>query len=86
MQDNPLYDEALIAELLRLRREDPDKLMDLVLGVMKQYPDLVVEDESDPQKKLKALTAMLEHYEEKEEYENCADIRDLTKKIKSEGK
>ena len=81
MQNNPLYDEAILAELLRMQEENPDGFMDLVMKVIKQHPDIVVEDDSDPNKKLMALTKIREHYVEKEEYENCVLIRDLEQKI-----
>ena len=81
MKDNPLYDEALLAELLTMQEEDPDRLMDLVMNVIKQHPDVVVEDDSSPNKKLTALSKIREHYVKKEEYENCVLIRDLEQKI-----
>lgn len=81
MQNNPLYDEAILAELLKMQEENPDGFMDLVMNVIKQHPDIVVEDDSDPNKKLMALTKIREHYVEKEEYENCVLIRDLEQKI-----
>lgn len=81
MQNNPLYDEAILAELLKMQEENPDGFMDLVMKVIKQNPDIVVEDDSDPNKKLMALTKIREHYVEKEEYENCVLIRDLEQKI-----
>jgi hypothetical protein len=86
MQNNPLYDEAVLAELLRMQEEEPEGFMDLVMKVIKQHPDIVVEDDSDPKKKLMALTKIREHYVEKEEYENCVLIRDLEQKINGKEK
>mgnify|MGYP003341310030 CR=1 FL=1 len=81
MKDNPLYDEAILAEMLRLQEEEPEAFMDLVMNVIKQHPDVVVEDDSNPAKKLKALETIREHYADREHYENCVVIRDLEKKI-----
>lgn len=81
MNNNPLYDEAILAELLRLQEDEPEKFMDLVMNVIKQHPDIVVEDESEPAKKLMALEKIREHYLDQEHYENCVIIRDLEKKI-----
>lgn len=78
---NPLYDEELLAELLALQEQDPDKFMDLVMTVIKKHPEIVIADERDHEKKVLALAKIREHYADKEEYENCVLIRELEKKI-----
>ena len=70
--------------MLQLREKDPDGFMNLVLNSLKKYPELAVEDRSPAENKLRALKAMLEHFENIEDYEDCAFIRDLTKQIKDE--
>ncbi len=70
--------------MLQLREKDPDGFMNLVLNSLKKYPELAVEDRAPAENKLRALKAMLEHFENIEDYEDCAFIRDLTKQIKDE--
>ena len=84
MKENPLYDPNLLKVMLELREKDPDAFMDLVLNSLKKYPDLAIEDEAPTGNKLRALQLMLEHYENSENYEDCAFIRDLRQQIKDE--
>jgi hypothetical protein len=83
-ENNPLYDKELLQAMLQLREKDPDGFMNLVLNSLKKYPELAVEDRAPAENKLRALKAMLEHFENIEDYEDCAFIRDLTKQIKDE--
>lgn len=70
--------------MMLLRERDPDGFMKLVLGSLKKYPELAVEDHAPAENKLRALKSMLEHFEQVEDYEDCAFLRDLTKQIKDE--
>ena len=81
---NPLHDPELLAALLSLREQSPDKFMDLVLGALKKYPELAVEDAAPSENKLRALKSMLKHYEESEKYEDCAFLKELQDRIKDE--
>jgi hypothetical protein len=83
-EENPLYDKELLQAMMLLREKDPDGFMKLVLGSLKKYPELAVEDRAPAENKLRALKAKLEHFERVEDYEDCAFIRDLTKQIKDE--
>jgi hypothetical protein len=77
---NP-QDEEFLATLLELRDQDLDMFMQLVLLSLKRFPDLAVEDDQPAEQKLEALKRMLAHFESKEEYEDCAFLRDLQKTI-----
>lgn len=77
---NP-QDEEFLATLLELRDRDLDKFMQLVLLSLKKFPDLAVSDEQPTEQKIAALKRMLSHFESKEEYEDCAFIRDLQQMI-----
>lgn len=79
--NSPFNDKKLIYELLKLRDENIDQFYDTVYSAMAAHPDLAVNDNSDPIKKLEALRRMRKHYESKEEFEKCAFIRNLVKKI-----
>ena len=83
-EENPLYDKELLQAMMLLREKDPDGFMQLVLSSLKKFPELAVEDRAPAENKLRALKAMLEHFESIEDYEDCAFIRDLTKQIKAE--
>lgn len=82
--NNLMYDEDLLAELLAMHDQDPEQFMDLVMKVIRENPKVVIEDKRDQEKKLMALERIRTHYVDREEYENCAIIRDLEKKINEE--
>jgi hypothetical protein len=81
---NPLYNKDLLQAMLLLKEKDPEGFMNLVLGALKKYPDLAVVDATPTENKLRALKAMLEHYESIEGYEDCAFLLELTNQIKDE--
>lgn len=84
MKENPLYDKELLQAMLLLKEKDPDGFMQFVLSCLKKHPDLAIEDRAPAENKLRALKTMLEHFEQSEDYEDCAFIRDLTQQIKDE--
>jgi tellurite resistance protein len=75
-----------IEEMKRLKAEDPAKFMKTVFDIMKKYPDLAISDDAPLEKKAAALDRMVEHFVGLEEYEACAYITDLKKKIEDGGK
>lgn len=79
--DSPFNNKKLIYKLLKLRDENIDEFYNSVYAAMAMHPDLAVNDNSDPLKKLEALRRMRKHYEAKEDFEKCVFIRDLVKKI-----
>lgn len=76
-----LSDPEFIAQLERLKGQDLEAFMDLVLEALKTFPDLAVEDAAAIEKKKTALKILRDHFERREGYEDCAFIRDLQKKI-----
>ena len=74
-------DKEFIAKLEELKRRDLDEFMKLALFALKTHPDEAVKDDAPPENKIAALKTLLSHFEEKEEYEDCAFIRDLKKEI-----
>lgn len=72
--------------LLQMREQDPNCFMQMVLESLKRFPDLAVHDDQPVQQKISALKKMLNHFERLEQYEDCAFIRDLQKKIADEEK
>ena len=74
-------DPEFIAMIDEIKRQDPDKFMELVLHALKTFPDYAVEDNVPVETKVGALAIMLEHFKEREDYEDCAFIRDMQKRI-----
>lgn len=74
-------DPEFIALIEEIKRTDPDKFMDLVLNSLKTFPDYAVEDNVPVETKVNALELVLKHFETREDYEDCAFIRDLQKRI-----
>ncbi len=79
-------DEEFLTSLLQIREQDPALFMKLVLESLKRFPDLAIEDDQPAQQKISALKTMLRHFEKEENYEDCAFIRDLQKRIEDEEK
>jgi len=86
METNPLRDEGLIKELIRLRESDPDAFMMLVIEALKKNPDAALQDSAPAHKKLVALESLMRYFQEIEGYEDCAFIRDLKQRIDEETK
>jgi hypothetical protein len=74
--------EEFLIELIRLKEQDPDAFMQLILASLKRHPELAIADGTPVSNKVRALEKMLKHLEEKEEYEDCAFVRDLNNQIK----
>lgn len=86
MKQNSEFDgmsrEEFLIELIKLKERDPDAFMQLILESLKRHPELAVSDEAPVENKMRALEKMLRHLEEKENYEDCAFVRDLNNQIK----
>jgi hypothetical protein len=74
-------DEEFIAKLEEIKEKDIDGFMSLVLLSLKTHPDFAVEDDTPIENKVSAMKRVLKHFEEKEDYEDCAFLRDLQKRI-----
>ena len=74
-------EEDFIALLMEVRDKDYDAFMNLVLKSLKTFPEFAVEDDAPIENKVSALKLVLNHLEEKENYEDCAFVRDLQKRI-----
>lgn len=76
-----INDPEFLAILNKLKQEDPDRFMELVLEALKTEPDFAVEDDVPVENKRSALKRIREYFESQEKYEDCAFIRDLQKRI-----
>lgn len=86
MEENPLRDNDLLKELIRLRESNPDAFMQMVIGALKKNPDAAIADSAPAHKKLVALESLMRYFQEIEGYEDCAFIRDLKQRIADESK
>jgi hypothetical protein len=78
---NELRDDELLGRMIELREKDVDGFMQLVLTSLKAFPETAVDDVHPVDDKLGALKILLRYFEEKEDYEDCAFLRDLSKLI-----
>ena len=69
--------EAFIKHLNKIKEEDPDKFMDMVLDILRKDESYAFEDGSPLEKKRTALSTMIKRYEELERYEDCAFLNNL---------
>lgn len=74
-------DPEFIAILEEFKDKDLDTFMELVLFSLKTHPEFAVEDDTPAEDKVKAMKIVLKHFEEREDYEDCAFLLDLQKKI-----
>lgn len=80
--ENNLTRAEFLFHLIEIRNDDPDKFMELVLEALKANRDFAINEDSPSQNKLAALSILLNYFEEKEEYLNCAFIMELINSIK----
>lgn len=76
-----LNNPEFIERIREIKETDPDRFMAIVLESLKTFPDFAVKDDAPIENKRKALELMRMHFQDREEYEECAFIRDLQKKI-----
>jgi hypothetical protein len=79
-KNNKTYNEILL-ELIRLRETDYDGFMDrLYEALAGEFRD-VVHDKTPIEEKQQAIWTMISHFEKKEQYEKCADLKKLSDEI-----
>ena len=78
---NAFDDQEFIAKLEELKEKDIDGFMSLVLLSLKTQPDTAVQANTPIENKVTAMKRVLKHFEEREDYEDCAFLRDLQKRI-----
>jgi hypothetical protein len=70
--ENNFNNDEFIKHLNKIKEEDPDRFMDMVLDILKKDESYAFEDGSPLEKKQTALSTMIKRYEELERYEDCA--------------
>ena len=78
--DNQRYRQILF-ELMHLKEKDYDAFMDKLYTALSGEFRSMVHDTSPIEEKLKALWSMIHHFEGKEEYEKCAELKKMTDEL-----
>jgi hypothetical protein len=76
-----INDGELLKKMIALQNQEPDAFYDLIYEAIAEDPSRAIDEGSIAEKKIKALDKMIDHYLEREEYERCALLHDLKKKI-----
>ena len=74
-------DREFIALLEEMKDRDMNAFMDAVLLSLKTYPEFAVEDDTPTEDKVRAMKIVLNHFEEREDYEDCAFLLEIQKRI-----
>lgn len=76
--------QDLILELINLRDQDYNKFMDKLYEAITGEFKSILNDDNPIAKKLNSLNTMISHFEDKEEYEKCARIKELVDSLDAE--
>jgi len=71
----------ILFELMHLKEKDYDAFMEKLYAALSGEFRGMVHDSSPVEEKLKALWSMIHHFESKEEYEKCAELKKMTEEL-----
>lgn len=71
----------ILFELLHLRENDYDGFMSKLYEALSGEFRSMVHDDSPLDEKLQALKTMIEHFEIREEYEKCAELKKMSEEL-----
>jgi hypothetical protein len=72
-----LKTSQMLAELVSLRHTDFDAFMNLLYEALQKELSGAIFDETPVLEKQEALNSMIQYFQDREEYEKCAVLRDL---------
>jgi len=72
-----LKTSAMLAELVSLRHTDFDAFMNLLYDALQKELSGAIFDQTPLTEKQEALNSMIQYFQDKEEYEKCAVLRDM---------
>jgi hypothetical protein len=72
-----LKTSQMLAELVSLRHTDFDAFMNLLYDALQRELSGAIFDETPLTEKQEALNSMIQYFQDKEEYEKCAVLRDM---------
>lgn len=75
-------DYDLLKKMEALKAEDIDAFYNVVFNNLLKFPDAAISDYYPPETRIKALSELLEYFEQLEEYEKCVYIKALIDQIK----
>ena len=77
-------DEKFMKSLLdQLENQSWDKYMNLCYNVIVMFPSLVLQyDTETAQQRIGSLDKIIEHFEEKEDFEKCAKLKEIQDQLK----
>jgi len=71
----------MLAELVSLRHTDFDAFMNLLYNALQNELSGAIFDDTPNKEKKEALDSMIQYFQDKEEYEKCAVLRDMVVSI-----
>ena len=71
----------MLAELVSLRHTDFDAFMNLLYDALQRELSGAIFDETPLTEKQEALNSMIQYFQDREEYEKCAVLRDMVQTI-----
>jgi predicted sugar kinase len=77
-------DEKFMKSLLdQLENQSWDKYMNLCYNVIVMFPSQVLQyDTETAQQRISSLDKIIEHFEEKEDFEKCAKLKEIQDQLK----
>ena len=72
-----LKTSQMLAELVSLRHTDFDAFMNLLYDALQRELSGAIFDETPLTEKQEALNSMIQYFQDREEYEKCAVLRDM---------
>lgn len=76
-----LNSNELLKKMEALKLEDVDAFYNVVFNSLLKFPEEAVTDPSPARSKIKALSSILDYFEQGEEYEKCEFIKGLIDQI-----
>lgn len=72
-----LKTSQMLAELVSLRHTDFDAFMNLLYDALQNELSGAIFDQTPTAEKQEALNSMIQYFQDREEYEKCAVLRDM---------
>ena len=72
-----LKTSQMLAELVSLRHTDFDAFMNLLYDALQKELSGAIFDQTPLTEKQEALNSMIQYFQDREEYEKCAVLRDM---------
>lgn len=77
LDQTPLSSSQVLANLVQLRHTDFDAFMNLLYSALQNELKGAIFDETPLEEKQQALGSMIQYFQDREEYEKCAVLRDI---------